>query len=115
MTIEERIIKEEQKAGALDEVSKLSIVAHAKEANAKQAEECRQLAGWLRDYKRMKERRDSKRAVERFKEELQKLIAQKCDEINHYIAGCDSPFTYDQIGEVQEHLVGILDALGVKR
>jgi hypothetical protein len=39
-----------------------------------------------------------------FKEELKRLIAQKCREINHYTSGCDSPFSYTQIREVQENL-----------
>ena len=49
-----------------------------------------------------------------FKEELKRLIAQKCREINHYISGCDSPFSYTQIREVQESLVNIEEVLGIK-
>ncbi|MBO5610594.1 MAG: hypothetical protein J5929_09550 [Eubacterium sp.] len=57
-------------------------------------------------------------AVERvkkaFKKELQDLIKQKLDEINHYVAGCDSPFTYLQIAGVQENLRNIMEELGIK-
>ncbi len=49
-----------------------------------------------------------------FKTELQRLVLQKCKEINHYISGCDSPFSYMQIREVQESLVDIEEALGIK-
>lgn len=50
-----------------------------------------------------------------FKAELQRLVSQKCKEINHYITGCDSPFSYTQIREVQESLNGIEEVLGIKK
>ena len=50
-----------------------------------------------------------------FKSELQRLVSQKCKEINHYITGCDSPFSYTQIREVQESLNGIEKVLGIKK
>ena len=49
-----------------------------------------------------------------FKKELQISVKHKLDEINHYISGCDSPFTYQQIGMVQEYLKNIADELGIK-
>ena len=49
-----------------------------------------------------------------FSKELKELIHQKCIEINHYVSGCDSPFTYLQIADVQEHLRGIDDVLGIE-
>ena len=49
-----------------------------------------------------------------FRNELKKLIHQKCCEINHYVAGCDSPFSYFQISDVQEHLRGIDEILGIE-
>lgn len=50
-----------------------------------------------------------------FKAELQRLVYQKCIEINHYISGCDSPFSYTQIREVQESLNGIEEVLGINK
>ena len=50
----------------------------------------------------------------KFADEIKKLVSQKCDEINHYIAGCTSPFTYIQIREVQNNLCEICDVLGIK-
>jgi transcriptional regulator with XRE-family HTH domain len=50
-----------------------------------------------------------------FKTELQKLVSQKCIEINHYISGCDSPFSYTQIREVQASLNDIEEVLGIKK
>lgn len=49
-----------------------------------------------------------------FKKELQISVKHKLDEINHYISGCDSPFTYQQIGMVQEYLNDIASELGIK-
>lgn len=49
-----------------------------------------------------------------FHKELQAIVGLKLDEINHYISGCDSPFTYLQIAEVQEHLLEIANTLGIK-
>lgn len=39
---------------------------------------------------------------------------QKCIEINHYVSGCDSPFNYLQIADVQESLREIENALNIK-
>lgn len=51
----------------------------------------------------------------KFREELKSLVGQKLDEINHYIAGCDSPFGYLQIAIVQEKMCEIEGILGIKR
>ena len=50
-----------------------------------------------------------------FKKELQIAVSHKLDEINHYVSGCDSPFTYAAIRTVQKHLCGIDEALGIDR
>ena len=50
----------------------------------------------------------------KFKDEVKRLVAQKCNEINHYISGCTSPFRYIQIREVQNDLCEICDVLGIK-
>lgn len=55
--------------------------------------------------------KDSKKA---FAMELKLFVKQKCEEINHYVSGCNSPFSYLQIADVQEHLCGIEDVLGIK-
>lgn len=49
-----------------------------------------------------------------FKEEIQFIVGKKLDELNHYIAGCDSPFSYLQIADVQEKMCEIADILGIK-
>lgn len=49
-----------------------------------------------------------------FRDELKLNVSHKLDEINHYISGCDSPFTHTQISDVQCHLVGIADILGIR-
>ena len=38
----------------------------------------------------------------KFAIELKQLVHQKCVEINHYVSGCDSPFSYTQVADVQE-------------
>lgn len=48
-----------------------------------------------------------------FRKELQTIVSYKLNEINHYVSGCDSPFTYAQISGVQEHLLEIADILGI--
>jgi predicted butyrate kinase (DUF1464 family) len=48
-----------------------------------------------------------------FRKELQTYVKHNLDEINHYIAGCDSPFTYLQIADVQEKLREIAEILGI--
>lgn len=50
---------------------------------------------------------------ERFQYELLGILEQKLSEINHYVAGCDSPFAYLQIRAVQEHLNEIGEILGI--
>ena len=37
----------------------------------------------------------------KFATELKQLVHQKCAEINHYVSGCNSPFNYLQIADVQ--------------
>ena len=46
--------------------------------------------------------------------ELKQLVHQKCVEINHYVSGCNSPFSYLQIADVQESLREIENALNIK-
>ena len=49
-----------------------------------------------------------------FKGEIKTLVAKRLDEINHFISGCDSPFTYSQIREVQELMCDIRTTLGIE-
>lgn len=51
------------------------------------------------------------REKRKFAIELKQLVHQKCVEINHYVSGCDSPFSYLQIADVQESLRGISNCL----
>lgn len=51
--------------------------------------------------------------TENFKKELQITVRHKLNEINHYVSGCDSPFTYHQVGMVQEFLLRIAQELGI--
>ena len=44
------------------------------------------------------------REKRKFATELKQLVHQKCIEINHYVSGCNSPFSYLQIADVQESL-----------
>ena len=50
----------------------------------------------------------------KFATELKQLVHQKCSEINHYVSGCDSPFSYLQIAYVQESLREIENTLNIK-
>ena len=50
----------------------------------------------------------------KFATELKQLVHQKCVEINHYISGCNSPFSYLQIADVQESLREIENTLNIK-
>lgn len=54
-------------------------------------------------------------AKAKFEEEVQAVISEKCDQINHYVAGCNSPFSYMQISAVQECLREIKEVLGIRR
>ena len=49
-----------------------------------------------------------------FREEVQSIVADKLDQINHYISGIDSPFSFGQIREVQELMLEIRGTLGIK-
>lgn len=49
-----------------------------------------------------------------FKDELKTLVAKRLDEINHFISGCNSPFSYLQIREVQEMMCDIRTTLGIE-
>lgn len=49
-----------------------------------------------------------------FKDELKTLVAKRLDEINHFISGCNSPFSYSQIREVQELMCDISTTLGIE-
>ena len=50
----------------------------------------------------------------KFATELKQLVHQKCAEINHYVSGCNSPFNYLQIADVQESLMEIENTLNIK-
>ena len=50
----------------------------------------------------------------KFATELKQLVHQKCVEINHYVSGCNSPFSYLQIAYVQESLREIENTLNIK-
>lgn len=54
------------------------------------------------------------RGKRKFAIELKQLVHQKCVEINHYVSGCDSPFSYLQIADVQESLREIENTLNIK-
>ena len=54
------------------------------------------------------------REKRKFAIELKQLVHQKCVEINHYVSGCDSPFSYLQIADVQESLMKIEITLNIK-
>ena len=54
------------------------------------------------------------REKRKFAIELKQLVHQKCVEINHYVSGCDSPFSYTQIADVQENLREIENTLNIK-
>ena len=49
----------------------------------------------------------------KFATELKQLVHQKCVEINHYVSGCNSPFSYLQIANVQESLREIENTLNI--
>ena len=50
----------------------------------------------------------------KFATELKQLVHKKCVEINHYVSGCNSPFSYLQIEDVQESLRDIENTLNIK-
>ena len=50
----------------------------------------------------------------KFTKEIKQLVHQKCIEINHYVSGCNSPFSYLQIADVQESLREIENTLNIK-
>ena len=50
----------------------------------------------------------------KFTTELKQLVRQRCAEINHYVSGCNSPFSYLQIADVQESLREIENTLNIK-
>ena len=50
----------------------------------------------------------------KFATELKQLVHQKCAEINHYVSGCNSPFSYLQIADVQASLMEIENTLNIK-
>ena len=54
------------------------------------------------------------REKRKFAIELKQLVHQKCVEINHYVSGCDSPFSYTQVADVQESLREIENTLNIK-
>ena len=50
----------------------------------------------------------------KFATELKQFVHQKCVEINHYVSGCDSPFSYSQVADVQENLREIENTLNIQ-
>lgn len=50
----------------------------------------------------------------KFAIEIKQLVHQKCIEIDHYVSGCNSPFSYLQIADVQESLREIENTLNIK-
>ena len=54
------------------------------------------------------------REKRKFATELKQLVHQKCVEINQYVSGCGSPFSYTQIADVQESLREIENTLNIK-
>lgn len=46
-----------------------------------------------------------------FSKELAAIVEKKCDQINHIVAGTDTPFNYTQIRVVQENLEEIVEVL----
>ena len=73
----------------------------------------------MKDYQKNKEYAEKlstlmvEQAKADFKAELKMLIKQKLDEINHYVSGCDSPFSYTQIRGVQGLLNDIIVELDI--
>lgn len=51
---------------------------------------------------------------EKFAEELKISVNHHCHCINQFVAGCDSPFNYWQIQDVQDHLRAIAEILCIK-
>ncbi len=49
-----------------------------------------------------------------FRAEVKMLVRHKLDEINHYVSGVNSPFSYSQISNVQGYLCDIAEELGIK-
>ena len=50
----------------------------------------------------------------KFATELKQLVNKKWAETNHYVSGCDSPFSYLQVADVQESLREIENTLNIK-
>ena len=57
---------------------------------------------------------ETRREKRKFAIELKQFGHQKCVEINHYVSGCGSPFSYMQIADVQESLREIENTLNIK-
>lgn len=55
-----------------------------------------------------------KKINESFRDEIRFNVEHKLHEINHFVAGVDSPFGTLVIADVQDHLRGIEEALGIK-
>ena len=68
---------------------------------------CQKVGNNMTESEAMREKR-------KFAIELKQLVHQKCVEINHYVSGCDSPFSYLQIADVQESLREIENTLNIK-
>lgn len=56
----------------------------------------------------------SQKMKKQFREEIREIVKQKLSEINHYVAGCDSPFGYLTVREVQEKMCEIAEILGIE-
>jgi len=64
--------------------------------------------------KHKKELTVSQKMKKDFRKEIQEAVKQKLSEINHYVAGCDSPFGYLTVREVQEKMCEIAEILGIE-
>lgn len=64
-------------------------------------------------YKALRQRIANNNAIadRDFEKELVAMVEKKCYQINHIVAGADSPFTYTQIRVVQENLEEIVEVL----
>lgn len=56
----------------------------------------------------------SQKMKNQFRNEIRENVKQKLDEINHYVAGCNSPFSYLQVRETQEKMLEIAEILGIE-
>lgn len=77
-------------------------------------EEAEAIVEGLKELKAYREEDAIAKEKAKFKKELKELVAQKLEEINHYISGVDTPFLYVQVRETQENLLDISNILGIE-